>query len=233
MNWVDQHSESLYRFVYHLGSISISNVFRKLLDATDRQPPPTSSRSMNSDDEDQPPKPTSSFEMSTLSGDSQRRILWEGCFVPTNEKEEDPKENSKEDSTENSKEKSKEEKDDDVNPASIVVVSTILKVFQEINCEDDKYVSAGDALIDCVNRSTAQETILSLQNDEPPRNTATDLMRALNTPTSARMLMSAAVSPKTAKCAVQGCLSVVSFFFKILFLLFLLFLLFIGDFGYH
>ena len=74
--------------------------------------------------------------------------------------------------------------------------------------EDDKYVSAVDALIDCVNRSTAQETILSLQSDEPPRNTPTSLMVALNTTTTANALMSAAVSADTSKCAVQGCLSV-------------------------
>ena len=207
MNWVDQHSASLFRFVYHLGSISISNIFRKLLDATDRQPP-SSRSSMNSDDEnDVPPKPTSSFEMSTL-GDSQRRILWAGCFVPGDEKEQEDPKGEKETTAAAA---ATTATDDGVNPASLVVIRTILKVFQELNCDDDKYVSAGDALIDCVNRSTAQETILSLQNDEPPRNTATDLMRALNTPSSARMLMSAAVSPTTAKCAVQGCLSVVSF----------------------
>ena len=50
----------------------MSNVFRKLLDATDRQPPSTEEH-----EEDVPPGPgvSSSFEMSALSGDSNRRIL--------------------------------------------------------------------------------------------------------------------------------------------------------------
>ena len=188
MNWVDQHPELLERFVHHLGSISVSNVFRKLLDATDRQPP-TISKDDTDDDEPPGPSISSSFEMSALSGDSNRRILWARKLKLTS---------SASAATEGK----------GLDAASIVVVKTILNVFTESGCEDDKYVSAGDALIDCVNRSTAQETILSLQSDEPPRNTPTELMRALNTTVAARALMSAAVSPSTAKCAVQGCLSV-------------------------
>ena len=178
----------------------MSNVFRKLLDATDRQPPST-----EEDEEDVPPGPgvSSSFEMSALSGDSNRRILWAGKLDSiATMKEEENKE------TKETKENNENKKNKKINSASMFVVETILNVFTESGCDDDKYVSAGDALIDCVNRSTAQETILSLQSDEPPRNTPTELMRALNTTKAAQKLMSAAVSSSTAKCAVQGCLSV-------------------------
>ena len=195
MNWVDAHPELLQRFIFHLSSISVSNVFRKLLDATDRQPP---SSELNDTDDDTPPGPkavNSSFEMSALSGDDGRRILWQGKLgdgaAATTTTTTTTAAGGR-----------------TLDAASMCVVSTILNVFNEPDCEDDKYVSAGDALIDCVNRSTAQETILSLQSDEPPRNTPTDLMSALNTTQAARALMAAAVSPTTAKCAVQGCLSV-------------------------
>ena len=195
MNWVDQHPELLHRFIVHLGSISVSNVFRKLLDATDRQPPPTPD-----DDDDVPPGPASSFDMSTV--ETGRRILWQGQLGPSSTP------TNPTTTTDTTTDTTTTATAAALDPASAYVVETILKVFTESGCEDDKYVSAGDALIDCVNRSTAQETILSLQSDEPPRNTPTSLMVALNTTTTANALMSAAVSADTSKCAVQGCLSV-------------------------
>eukprot|EP00946_MAST-07B_sp_MAST-7B-sp1_P000716 g716.t1 len=234
--YVNDNPELLPRFVHHLSMISVSNVFRKLLDSTDVTPLPvdenhspegnteTFGNLIDSDgeDDDMPP-PMSESDIMAMTfgkrgrapqssmngaidggGDSRRRILWAGKLAPKIIK----LDKSEGGAPIKSGSSGSGEGSGECQSASVAIVESLVSVFREKECADDKYVSASDALIDVVNRSTAQETILSLQSDDPPSNVATGLMRALNTPDVVKMLIDSATDVETTKTAVQGCLSV-------------------------
>lgn len=237
-SYVNAHPELLPRFIFHLSIISVSNVLRKLLDATDLTPLPDDGEIgageggdafgghlVSSDGEDNDmPAPMSDVDLMSMTvgkrggrhgahgnagsfGYSQsefrERIMWAGKLRPSGAANSNESREEKIGESDIGKVKAEED-----HMASVVIVESLVSVFIDSTCEDDKYVSASDALIDAVNRSTAQETILSLQSDEPPSNSATGLMDALNTPTVVKMLIHAATDGKTNKSAVQACLSV-------------------------